>query len=84
MNEHGIAKIRACRCRGDRDEPRSGNGFCRGRRSWPEKLAELSPEKFAGNEIRNFGDGSTELRAAARKKGRTSEISASRATPAYI
>ena len=43
-----------------------------------------SSEKFAGNEIRNFDDRSTELGAAAHKKGRTSEISASRATPAYI
>jgi hypothetical protein len=74
----------ACQCRGDRDEPRDGDGFRRGRQSWPEKLAELSPEKFAGNEIRNFGDGSAGLRMAARESDRTSGISASRATPAYI
>ena len=83
-NEYGFVKQMACRCRGRRHEPYCGGGFRRGRRRRPETLAERSPEKFVGNEIQNFGDGSAELRAAARKKGRTSEISASRATPAYI
>ena len=83
-NEYEFVKQMACRCRGRRDKPQSGDGFRRGCRRWSENLAEASPEKFAGNEIRNFGDRSTGLRAAARKKGCTSGISASRATPAYI
>jgi hypothetical protein len=84
VNKQGFTKETACRCREDRDEPRSGDGFRRGRRSWLENLAELSPEKFAGNEIQNFGDGSAGLRKAARESDHTSGISASRATPAYI
>jgi len=84
MNENGLVKQIACRCRGDRYEPRYGDGFRRGRLRRPEKLAELSSEKFAGSEIRNFSVRSAGLREAARKSDRTSGISASRATPAYI
>jgi len=73
-----------CRCRGDRYEPRDGDGFHRGRLRRPETLAEGSPQKFPENEIQNFGDGSAAVQTAARKKGYTSGISASRATPAYI
>jgi len=84
LNEHGFSKQKTCRCRGRRDEPRDGNGFRRGWLRRPKKLAELSLEKFAGSEIQNFGDWSAGLRAAARNKGCTSGISASRATPVYI
>ena len=44
MNGHGFAKEMACRCRGRRDEPLSGDGFCGGRRRWLGNLAEGSPE----------------------------------------
>jgi hypothetical protein len=40
--------------------------------------------KFAGMQVKNFGERWRELRAAARDKGYTSETRASRATPAYI
>jgi hypothetical protein len=45
-------------------------------------IAGSSPERKLY--MQNFGEGWTELRAAARDKGCTSEIRASRATPAYI
>ena len=44
MSGHGFAKGMACRCRGRRDEPLSGDGFCGGRQRWPGNLAEGSPE----------------------------------------
>ena len=48
---------------------------------WPEKLVE----EFTGNlAVENFGVRSAGLLVAARKTGCISEISASRATPAYI
>ena len=48
-------------------------------------LAEKARRKFAGNlAVPNFGVRSAGLRAAARETGCTSEILASRATPAYI
>ena len=84
INDHGFVKLMSCRCRGDRYEPRDGDGFRRGRLRRPEKLAELSSEKFAGSEIQKFGDGSAGLRKAARESDGTSGTSASRATPAYI
>ena len=46
-NGGGFMKRNERQCRGDRYEPRDGLGIHRGRRSWPEKLAERSPEKFA-------------------------------------
>jgi len=44
---------------------------------------KLSP-KVRRDEIQNFGDGSAGLRVAAWKSDRTSGISASTGTPAYI
>ena len=47
LNGDRFVKLNARRCRGDRYEPRDGPRIRRGHRSWPKKLAEHSPEKFA-------------------------------------
>ena len=81
MNEHGFVKRMARRCRGRRDLPLGGGGRCRNATVWPKKLAE----EFAGNlTFPNFGVRSAAIGVAAHETGCTSEILASRATPAYI
>jgi hypothetical protein len=48
----GFAKQKMCWWRGRWDKPRSGSGIRRRCPRWPEKLAEPSPEKFAGNKCK--------------------------------
>jgi hypothetical protein len=73
-NRHGFMKQNTRLCRSQRDKPRGGSRNRRRWKTWPEKLAEGSPE------VRRC----TELEVAAREKDFRSGTRASRRRPAYI
>ena len=80
-NGDGFKKRKTLWCRERQDLPCGGGGRRRNATVWPEKLAE----EFAGNlAVPNFGVRSAAIGVAAHEMGCTSEILASRATPAYI